>query len=183
VEPGVYDNIGLTGGATADMTLKPGLYIVRQSFYNNSSRNIIARGVTIYLACEDWPTPCPAGPPKTSGAGFKIQGNGGLTLTAPDRSGKYPGVAIFMDRNNAAAASGTGGKVQLSSQGPLKITGTIYGVSGNFTYTSNGSPDPLYAAIVMGTVTLQSAQSMPVTYRVDQNSPYFSRARNRGLVR
>ena len=62
-------------------------------------------GVTIYLACAGYPTPC-SGP----GARFS-QSSGGQFLATPPITGPYQGLALFADRGNTA---------------PLGFTGTIY---------------------------------------------------------
>jgi Flp pilus assembly protein TadG len=172
--PGVYTQIGLNTQIT-DMTMAPGLYIVKQSFFNNAAGTIrsLPGGVTIYLACPSWPIPCRSG--GEPGAGVTIQNTGGLALTAPT-TGTYQGIAMFMDRNNTST-------VQLQSQGTVPITGTIYGVSGTLTYTSNGPTTAIHSGIVMGRVDVQAAQDMQIHFDPAENSPYFAWARNRDLIR
>jgi hypothetical protein len=171
--PGVYDQLGLET-QTTPMTLHPGTYVVTGRFYNNSPGRITGTGVTIYLTCSNWPaSSCANG--GELGAGINIQSTGGIDLHAPT-SGTYQGVAIFMDRNNTAT-------VRIQSQGTVPVTGTIYGVSGTLTYTSNGPTAAIHSAIVMGRLDLQSAQSMLVRYEPAENSPYLTWARNRDLIR
>jgi Flp pilus assembly protein TadG len=175
LQPGVYNELRITGSETSDMVLSPGVYVITGGVYINGSHNITGSGVTLYLTCGDashLPTACPRG---GRGAGIDMQSSGGVAFTAPT-SGPYNGVAIFMDRNNTATIS-------LQSQASVPVRGTIYGVSGTIAFTSNGVTNPLQSAIVIGNVLVQSTQNLTLNYDPAQNAPQLEWARTRGLVR
>jgi Flp pilus assembly protein TadG len=181
VAPGVYDNLGLQT-QTTDMTLQCGVYIIRQSFFNNaagkikSATNCSSGGSLIYLACANWPNPCTdVGGNGQLGAGISIQSNGGIELRA-QTSGPYTGIAIMMDRNNTAT-------IAFQSQGTIPVIGTIYAKRGTLAYTSQPPTSSLHSAIVVGSMSLQASAGANVVYDPSENAPLLERARNRGLVR
>ena len=55
IDPGVYDTIAVTGGG--DFTMDPGIYVVTGGL-TLSAGAVLGDGVTIYLACDGYPTPC-----------------------------------------------------------------------------------------------------------------------------
>jgi hypothetical protein len=110
IDPGLYDTIAVTGGG--NLTLEPGVYVVTGGL-TLSAGAVLGSGVTNYLACSAYPTPC-SGP----GAAFS-QNSGGQYLATPPITGPYQGLALFADRGNTAPLGFTG-------SGASSFTGTIY---------------------------------------------------------
>jgi Putative Flp pilus-assembly TadE/G-like len=92
--PGVYDSITVTDHAT--LTLTPGVYVLTDlpglAVLDHAS--VRGTGITLYLTCSTYPTPCP-----TFGAGFTLASSATYTATAPT-TGPYAEVALFSDRTN-----------------------------------------------------------------------------------
>jgi hypothetical protein len=114
IDPGLYDTIAVTGGG--DLTLEPGVYVITGGL-TLSAGAVLGSGVTVYLACAAYPTPC-SGP----GAAFS-QSSGGEYLVAPPITGPYRGLALFADRGNTAPLTFTG-------SGASPFSGTIYARQG-----------------------------------------------------
>jgi hypothetical protein len=109
IDPGRYDTIAVTGGG--DLTLAPGVYVVTGGL-TLSAGAVLGSGVTIYLACAAYPTPC-------SGPGAAFTQNSGQYLATPPITGPYQGLALFADRGNTAPLRFTGSAAS-------SFTGTIY---------------------------------------------------------
>ncbi len=88
ITPGVYKEITDTG--SGGLTLSAGTYVVLSKFANTGSGALTAQGVTLYLACSGYPTPCKAG---EKGASLTLTGSGPLNFTGPEE-GCSP-VSIF----------------------------------------------------------------------------------------
>ncbi|HJW63098.1 MAG TPA: hypothetical protein VJ849_06325, partial [Actinomycetes bacterium] len=95
--PGVYDSINVDAGG--DLTLEEGVYVVTEpaGFRVRNGGQVLSSGdgVTIYLACSDYPVSCD----NELGARFRLD-DGGQFLASPPASGEYEGLSIFADRGN-----------------------------------------------------------------------------------
>jgi hypothetical protein len=148
IDQGVYDTIAVTGGG--DLTLNPGVYVVTGGL-TLSSGAVLGAGVTVYLACADYPTPC-------SGAGAAFsQGSSGQYLATPPISGPYQGLALFYDRSNTARLSFTG-------SGAATFTGTIYARQATMGLTSGGVVLELDSLIVVGTLDVSASAEILLTF-------------------
>jgi hypothetical protein len=98
--PGVYDSINVT--SVGALTLEEGVYVVTKpaGFRVRPGGRVLSNGngVTIYLACEDYPARCDNEP----GARFQLD-DGGRFLASPPASGEYAGLSIFADRGNTTS--------------------------------------------------------------------------------
>jgi hypothetical protein len=110
----VYDSINVNAGAT--LTLEEGVYVVTEldGFRVRNGGQVVGVGATIYLACENYPTPCD-GP----GANFRLDTTGQFRA-APLATGKYAGLSIFADPGNTRPT-------QLF--GDVHLTGALYAAS------------------------------------------------------
>jgi RHS repeat-associated protein len=122
--PGIYSTITVSGAGS--LTLNPGTYVVTGGVTVSGSGSMTGSGVTLYLACSSYPTPCAAG---TDGAALSVTGNGVVHLTG-GAVGSGKGVAIFADRANAATLT-------VSGSGALTLTGSLYAASGSLTLTGS----------------------------------------------
>jgi hypothetical protein len=117
--PGVYAGINVATGAT--LTLEEGVYVITDSpgfaGFTVRDRGVVSAddGVTIYLTCDSYPTPCD----NEDGARFQLDG-GGRFLTSPPATGENAGPSIFADRGNTSP---------MLLDGDLDLTGAIYAAS------------------------------------------------------
>jgi hypothetical protein len=118
LQPGIYSTITVQGSAA--LTLQAGVYVFRGSnglTIEDSARVVsTGGGVTIYLACSGYPTPCSG-----LGARFRVRENGRYQASPPT-TGDYAGLSIFADPGNTRT-------MRLQSSRDLNLTGALYGVS------------------------------------------------------
>src|SRR5262249_39768868 len=101
ISPGVYQNISLSGAA--NLALNPGTYVILGQIAASGQAQITGTGVSLYLACSAYPTPCAAG---AHGAGLAVSGTVAFHLSAPT-SGCLP-LAISADPHNASTINLSG---------------------------------------------------------------------------
>jgi Putative Flp pilus-assembly TadE/G-like len=148
IEQGVYDTIAVTGGG--DLTLDPGVYVVTGGL-TLSAGAVLGSGVTLYLACADYPTPC-SGP----GAGFS-QDAGGQYLATPPLTGPYQGLAVFSDRGNTAP-------LRFAGSGAAAFTGTIYARRAAMELTSGQVALELDSLLVVGTLEVSASAEVLLSF-------------------
>jgi Putative Flp pilus-assembly TadE/G-like len=148
IDQGVYDTIAVTGGG--DLTMGPGVYVVTGDL-TLSAGAVLGSGVTIYLACAGYPTPC-SGP----GATFS-QTDGGQYLATPPITGPYQGLALFYDRANTASLSFTG-------SGAATFTGTIYARQAAMELTSGDVALVLDSLIVVRTLEVSNSAGLLLSF-------------------
>jgi hypothetical protein len=95
--PGVYPSITVDDGVT--VTLQDGVYVFTEpaGLTVRDGGQVVGDEAAIYLACEDYPTPC-----SESGARFRLE-PGGRFQVSPPTSGEYAGLSVFADRGNTRA--------------------------------------------------------------------------------
>jgi hypothetical protein len=115
--PGIYDSINVNAGGV--LTLEEGVYVVTEPagfrVRNGGQVDSDGDGVTIYLACTDYPTSCDNEP----GAGFRLDDGGQFEAGAP-ASGEYAGLSIFADRGNTSSTL---------LSGDVDLAGAVYTAS------------------------------------------------------
>lgn len=157
LSPGIYDKIEYSGGGK--LVLNPGTYIIKTDFIFNSGGRIDASaGVTIYLACASYPTPCSAG--GQAGATLTVAQGGRFDLTGEQAGAEFPGMAIMADRNNTSTLA-------LGPSSNTTITGTIYAPVSTANFTSGGYT--LNSQIVVSKANWNLSSSVTVTYLSTQN--------------
>jgi Putative Flp pilus-assembly TadE/G-like len=118
LQPGIYSSVTVQG--TAILTLEAGVYVFRGgnglTIEDDARVRSTGGGVTIYLACSGYPTPCSG-----SGARFRVQ-ESGRYQASPPTTGAYAGLSIFADPGNTTP-------MQLQSDQTLTLNGALYGVS------------------------------------------------------
>jgi hypothetical protein len=116
LQPGIYSTITVQG--TATLTLAAGVYVFRGSngLTIEDGAQVTGNGVTIYLACSGYPTPCSG-----LGARFRVREGGGYQA-GPPTTGQYAGLSIFADPGNTRA-------MRLQSSRDLTLNGALYGAS------------------------------------------------------
>ncbi|MEW2382914.1 hypothetical protein AB0873_12635 [Micromonospora sp. NPDC047707] len=112
--PGVYRSIEVSSGGR--LTLNPGTYVVTERLLvTGSGSRLTGTGVTIYLACSTYPTPCSA---NASGAFYANEAGATVTISAPT-TGAYSCLSLISDRNNA-------GQVRITGAGAATTAGGVY---------------------------------------------------------
>ena len=147
---GVFDSISVSGNAT--LTLQPGVYVLTDppGLSVTGNGRVVGNGVTIYLACSSYPTPC-AGP----GAPLSLALDGHYGARAPT-SREYAGLAIFSDRGNTAP-------MVVANDAGLSLDGALYAASAPLTLTS--SPGLwVDGLLVVGTLLLDGDGPVTVEY-------------------
>jgi hypothetical protein len=152
--PGLYSTITVPSGSA--LIMSPGTYVVTRGL-SVTGGSLSGSGVTIFLACAAYPTPCVSG---ATGASISLT-TGSITLTPPS-TGSYAGLTVFADRGNAANSS-------LGNVTTLSIAGTWYGLQSGITSTHAG--DGLaFGQLVVATLAL--AKNQVVT--VSRSSPFYA---------
>jgi Putative Flp pilus-assembly TadE/G-like len=147
---GVFDSISVSGNAT--LTLQPGVYVLTDppGLSVTGNGRVVGNGVTIYLACSGYPTPC-AGP----GAPLSLASNGQYLASAPT-SEEYAGLTIFSDRGNTAP-------IVVANNTGLNLHGALYAAGAPLTLTA--SPGlRVDGLLVTGTLLLDGNGPVDVNY-------------------
>jgi hypothetical protein len=156
--PGVYDSINVDSGGV--LTLEEGVYVVTEpaGFRVRNGGRVLSSGdgATIYLACEDYPTPCDNEP----GARFQLD-DGGRFLASPPASGEYAGLSIFADRGNTTSTL---------LFGDVDLAGAVYTASSRLRVFST-STVRIDSLLVVD--RLQSINLAPLRVSYDPSLPIF----------
>ncbi len=188
INPGLYCSISASANST--LTLNPGVYYIDNgNFSESGNANITANGVTFYLEDGNFsitgngnmiftaPTSgnyegillnLAIGSFWISGNGnltssgmvyldsgdFSLSGNGNFDITAPT-SGDYYGMMLFMAQDNVST-------INITGNGGLSTTGTIYGALSAATMAGNG--DSLSSQVIVNTVTASGNGALILDY-------------------
>ena len=118
LQPGIYSTITVQNNAV--LTLQAGVYVFRggNGLTIEDDAQVAGDGVTIYLACSGYPTPCSG-----LGARFRVRENGRFLADPPTTTtAAYPGLSIFADPGNTRT-------MRLQSTQDLVLDGALYGAS------------------------------------------------------
>ncbi len=141
INPGLYCGIDLS--SDGDVTLNPGIYYIQSGGFKMSGNgSLTAHNVLIYIA--------------PGGGDFSITANGSMDITAPT-SGPYKGLAIY-------ANDGKKNLVDMSGNGNMLATGTIYAPNSRVKITGNGSNTTLTAQIVSDTIEVGGNGNITINY-------------------
>ncbi len=159
LQPGTYaGGLSLSGNDT--VTLAAGVYILNGGGLQVSGNaTLTGDGVMIY---------------NTGGASagsISITGNGKVTLTPPT-TGTYAGISIFQDRDVSSA-------VQISGNGTVQISGTIYAPAATVQISGNGSSTNTVGG---GFIASQVQVSGNGSFSVNQGTSARPRIPDVGLV-
>jgi hypothetical protein len=156
---GVYPHIDVQSGT---LTLQPGVYVVTDSlpghpgFAIRNGAHVKGNGVTIYLACQNYPAPCGG-----NGTRFRLE-NGGEFNVSPPTSGDYAGLSIFADKGNTRS-------IQLL--GAVDLPGAVYAASGRLVVNPPDDDDlvQIDALVAVDRLRKDGAGTLRVDY--DPDSP------------
>ena len=134
LSPGTYcGGIAITGGA--NVTFKPGLYIIQNGFTISAS-TASGTGVTFNIA----------------GGAVTISGGSPVQFLAPT-SGPWEGILFFQNRFNTSTAKFTGG-------GNLLLEGVLYFPSAPLEYAGGVGTNPKYTILVSKTLKFSGSSSL-----------------------
>jgi hypothetical protein len=152
LSPGVYPSIDVRSGT---LTLQPGVYVVTDftGFTVRTAGRVEGNGVTIYLACQNYPTPCGGG-----GARFRLE-DGGEFEVSPPATGEYAGLSIFADSGNTRT---------MRLLGPVDLTGAVYGAAARLLVDS---PDDVQIDALVAVDRLLKAGTGQLQVNYDPSSP------------
>jgi len=156
LNPGVFSSLSITGNQS--VTMNPGTYVFKGGITVAGNGTLTGHGVTIYLACSNYPTACPSG---QSGASMSVTGNGVVDLSAPSY-GTYQGLTVFSDRNNTST-------IDFGGNGSTRFVGTSYQLAGTLNLHGNGSNSSLNARIIANKVTISGNSTVSDTYTQSAN--------------
>lgn len=157
LNPGIYGKLEYTGGGK--LIFNPGTYIIKTDLLFNASGKVDGTaGVTFYLACSSYPTPCTSG--GQAGASFTFTNNGKVDLYGEAAGGEYPGMLIMADRNNTSS-------INWSPASNTATIGTIYAAASPVTI--GGAGYAAYGQIVVNSLTVNTSGGMTVAYYSTQN--------------
>jgi Flp pilus assembly protein TadG len=156
LNPGVFSSLSITGNQS--VTMNPGTYVFKGGITVEGNGTLTGHGVTIYLACSNYPTACTSG---QSGASMYVTGNGVVDLSAPSY-GTYQGLSVFSDRNNTST-------IDFGGNGSTRFVGTSYQLAGTLNLHGNGSNSSLNARIIANKVTISGNSTVSDTYTQSAN--------------
>ncbi|MFE9656512.1 hypothetical protein [Micromonospora sp. NPDC006431] len=147
ISPGVYGSITVSGGA--HLTLAAGTFVVTGGVsVTGTGSQLTGGGVTIYLGCATYPTPCGA---TVSGAPFTADTGASVALTAPT-TGDYAGLSLIADRSNKATI-----RISASSSA---TAGGVYAAAARLTVSAATAS---FTRVVVGIAETTGAQSARLT--------------------
>ena len=115
----------------------------------SKSASVRGTGITLYLTCSTYPTPCP-----TFGAGFTLTSSATYTATAPT-TGPYANVAVFSDRTNSTP-------LLLAATADTTLTGAIYAKTARLVLASHGDLTTT-TPLILARLTTLSTGSLSIT--------------------
>jgi Putative Flp pilus-assembly TadE/G-like len=153
---GVYDSINVNSGGV--LTLEEGVYVVTEPagfrVRNGGEVRSSGDGVTIYLACGDYPIRCD----NELGARFRLD-DGGQFRASPPASGDYAGLSIFADPGNTRSTL---------LFGAVDLAGAVYTASSRLRVFSTSTVQ-INSLLVVD--RLQSINLAPLQVNYDPSDP------------
>ena len=161
--PGVYEHITVHDGAT--LTLAAGVYVVTDFSPADPGFRVLdggrvestGDGVTIYLACRDYPTPCDG----DAGARFRLD-DGSEFVASPPATGEYAGLSVFADPGNTRSQ-------QL--RGNVTLAGAVYAASARLVIFATGDVQ-VDSLVVVDRLTAGNLLT-PLRVNYDPSLPIF----------
>jgi hypothetical protein len=154
--PGVYSQITVSGNG--QLALSPGIYVITGQLTVSGSAKLSGSGVTIYLACPTYPSPCAGG----TGAGVAVSGTASITLTdgaTSSDSVSDSGFVLIADPMNPAG-------IAISASGIANLTGSLDAAAAAMAVTGNARLTVSSGQTVIGQLTVTG--SSVVTVEGDQ---------------
>lgn len=168
LSPGIYDKI--TSSSSGRITLQPGIYVITTEIKLSKSPpaggiSLYGRDVMIYLACDDYPTPCASG---ENGADLSSSGGAVMDLGPRLTDPVYKGMTVFADRQNV-------GTIGLTGSSGTVFNGTVYGKSAVISMTGPSGVTSSWGSVIIGGRPIKTGDSaINLTIDPATNHPAFS---------
>jgi hypothetical protein len=156
LNPGIFSTLTISGNNTVNMN--PGTYVFTGPITVAGNGTLTGHGVTIYLACSSYPTPCLT---NQAGASLTVTGNGNVDLSGPSY-GTYQGLTIFSDRKNMST-------IKIGGNGDTRFVGTVYALAGTVSLYGNGRSSNVNARLVVGQVAITGNGTVDINYTQSAN--------------
>jgi hypothetical protein len=141
--PGIY-TVNLGGNGNTDMTLNPGIYILRSGMDTGGNASVSGSGVFIYNTYSNYPS-APGVSPNCQE--INLQGNAGTVLTA-QTTGTWANLLVYQDPACSVA-------MRIGGNGTFTGTGSVYVPSAEFRF--EGNPSTLNGSqLIARTVNIQN---------------------------
>ena len=127
--PGIYTT-NLGGSGNNNMTLNPGVYILKAGMNTAGNANVSGDGVFIYNTYSIYPTTLPSGTPGSCGD-VQLSGNAATDLTA-QTTGTWKNLLVYQDKNCT-------NEVAIEGNGSFTGTGSFYVPSATFRFNGNNA--------------------------------------------
>jgi hypothetical protein len=156
LDPGVYCG-GLDINTNSNVTLRPGVYVMRGGGFNVKQSDVNGAGVVIYITDDAMHEP----------AGVSIDSNATVRLSAP-ATGPHAGVVVFYDR--ALTPQTVPFSVHSSAQ--TRFEGTIYALNQHLDFLG-GTKDndmPPWTIMVADTVRIHGGSDLRIPADFDRSA-------------
>jgi Flp pilus assembly protein TadG len=141
--PGVY-TVNFGGSGNTDMTMNPGVYIMKAGMDTAGNRDITGNGVFIFNTYSNYPGSPGVSP---SCSEVNLQGNATSTLAA-QTTGTWANLLVYQDPICSTA-------MRIGGNGTFAGTGSVYIPSGEFRF--EGNPSTLNGSqLIARTVNIQN---------------------------
>lgn len=151
--PGVY-TVNL-GGASGDLTLNPGVYILKRGMDTGGNANVTGNNVFLYNTYSTYPAAPGASPTCYS---VNLQGNAVMTFSA-QTTGTWANLLVYQDPACSV-------EMKIGGNGTFDGTGSIYIPSAHFRF--DGNPSTLNGSqLIARTVDIQNGN---ITINYDPNN-------------
>lgn len=147
LKPGVYVG-GISITSKGKVNLAPGIYYMQSGGFNwGGQGELSGLGVMIYNA------------PTSNSDKIDLSGQGVATLSPP-LSGPYAGVTFFQDRTSDVPVNVTG-------QGNMNISGTIYAAKANVNVTGNGEANLMGSQYISDTLKISGNGEVNIDWKAN----------------
>jgi Flp pilus assembly protein TadG len=141
--PGIY-NVNLGGNGNSDMTLNPGVYILKHGMDTGGNNAVTGNNVFLYNTYSNYPAAPGASP---SCQEMNLQGNAISTLSA-QTTGTWANLLVYQDPACSVA-------MRIGGNGTFVGTGSVYIPSAEFRF--EGNPSTLNGSqLIARTVNIQN---------------------------
>ena len=128
--PGIY-NVSLGGSGNSNMTLNPGIYILRAGANTAGNGDVTGNGVFLFNTYSNYPATPGASP---SCGLINLAGNGNMNMSAMT-TGTWKNLLVYQDLNCSGAAN----NVVVAGNGTFNGTGSFYVPTAPFVFNGNNA--------------------------------------------
>jgi hypothetical protein len=148
VSPGVYSQLTFSGNA--NVTMSPGIYVITGAMTVSGSAHLSGSGVTIYLACNGYPSPCGG----NTAASLTVSG---AAVAQLQQGAVGPG-----DGFGLLAAPGSAPAITVAGSAALSVDGTIEAPLGALALSGTAQLSSTYGQVVLGQLSASGSAALNV---------------------